>query len=402
MNFIFISPNFPANYWHFCQELKKNGATVLGIGDCPYDDLDRNLRLSMNEYYKVGTLESYDEVYRAVAFFAFKYGKIDWIESNNEYWLEQDAALRTDFHVTTGFQTSDMHRVKYKSAMKEYYRKAGIPAARWYIADTPEGTQAFIDSVGGYPVIIKPDNGVGAGDTHKLKSREELDAFFARKPDEPYICEELVKGVVCSYDAIIGREGQPLFETGNVSPISIMDIVNDAGNCFFYMVKDLPDDVRAMGRKATEVFGVKSRFIHLEFFRLYEDQEGLGKKGDLVGLEVNMRPSGGVSPDMHNFANSTDVYKIWADMVCFDHSDYGQNGQHYFCGFGGRRNGRNFVLSNQEVMEKYGEKLVMAGPVQAALSSAMGDYMFMGRFDTEEEMLDFIREIFAEKAEEQE
>lgn len=33
-NFIFISPNFPTNYWKFCAELKKNGMNVLGIGDC--------------------------------------------------------------------------------------------------------------------------------------------------------------------------------------------------------------------------------------------------------------------------------------------------------------------------------------------------------------------------------
>ena len=32
-NFIFISPNFPTNYWQFCRELKNNGMNVLGIGD---------------------------------------------------------------------------------------------------------------------------------------------------------------------------------------------------------------------------------------------------------------------------------------------------------------------------------------------------------------------------------
>ncbi len=397
MNFIFLSPNFPSNYWHFCQELKKNGATVLGIGDCPYDDLDRNLRLSMNEYYKVNSLENYDEVFRAVAFFTFKYGKIDWLESNNEYWLERDAALRTEFHITTGFQVEDMHKVKYKSAMKEYYAKAGIPAARWHIVDTPEATKKFIKSVGGYPVIVKPDNGVGAGDTHKIKSEEQLDAFFAEKHEEPYICEEMVKGVVCSFDAIINSKGEPIFETGNVSPVSIMDIVNEAGNSFFYMVKNLADDVRDAGHRVVKAFGVKSRFVHLEFFRLTEDMKSLGKAGTIVGLEVNMRPSGGVSPDMYNFANSTDAYKIWADMVCFDASDYGKGGQHYYCGFAGRRAGRNFVLSNEEAQAKYADKLVMVGPVQEALSSAMGNYMFMGRFDTEEEMFAFVKDVFAEK-----
>ena len=36
-NFVFISPNFPTNYWMFCKELKNNGLNVLGIGDQPYD-----------------------------------------------------------------------------------------------------------------------------------------------------------------------------------------------------------------------------------------------------------------------------------------------------------------------------------------------------------------------------
>ena len=36
-NFIFISPNFPTNYWQFCHELKNTGMNVLGIGDQPYD-----------------------------------------------------------------------------------------------------------------------------------------------------------------------------------------------------------------------------------------------------------------------------------------------------------------------------------------------------------------------------
>ena len=32
-NFIFISPNFPTNYWQFCRELKNDGMNVLGIGE---------------------------------------------------------------------------------------------------------------------------------------------------------------------------------------------------------------------------------------------------------------------------------------------------------------------------------------------------------------------------------
>ena len=41
---------------------------------------------------------------------------------------------------------------------------------------------AFIGKVG-YPVIVKPDNGVGASHTYKLKCREDLDYFFSTKDD---------------------------------------------------------------------------------------------------------------------------------------------------------------------------------------------------------------------------
>ena len=86
MNFIFISPNFPHTYWQFCDRLRRNGVNTLGIGDSPYDCLEGSLKSSLTEYYKVDSLENYDEVYRAVAYFAFRYGRIDWIESMNEYW----------------------------------------------------------------------------------------------------------------------------------------------------------------------------------------------------------------------------------------------------------------------------------------------------------------------------
>ena len=100
MNCIFISPNFPEIFWQFCDRLNQNGATVLGIGDAPYDGLKEELRNALTEYYKVDSLEDYDAVFRAVAFFSFKYGKIDWLESNNEHWLANDARLRRDFNIT--------------------------------------------------------------------------------------------------------------------------------------------------------------------------------------------------------------------------------------------------------------------------------------------------------------
>ena len=180
MNFIFLSPNFPKTYHHFTAALKRNGVTTLGIGDEPYDHLSQECKDSLVEYYKVNSLENYDEVYRACAFFAFKYGKIDWMESNNEYWLLRDAQLRTDFNVTTGLRNHNIDGIKYKSCMKEFYAKAGVKTARYHLVSTYEEGMAFIAEVG-YPVIVKPDNGVGAAATYKLKNDDDVRAKMMEK-----------------------------------------------------------------------------------------------------------------------------------------------------------------------------------------------------------------------------
>ena len=395
-NFVFISPNFPMTYWKFCRELKNNGLRVLGIGDCPYNELLQELRDSLDEYYKVSSLENSDEVFKAVAFFTFKYGKIDWLESNNEYWLMRDAWLRTEFNITTGPKLADMDKIKYKSAMKEYYAKAGLPTARWHIVEGLEDALEFAHTVG-YPVVVKPDNGVGAANTYKLQSDEDVQWFMGTKDDNAYIMEEFVNGYVQTFDGIVDSKGEMLFESGNITPLSLMDIVNTAGDSVYYLVKELPEKIRKAGLATVKAFGVRSRFIHLEFFVLNDDQPALGKKGDILGLEVNMRPSGGWSADMFNFANSCDVYKIWADMVAFNTRTVPDAGaEHYYCCYCGRRDGKNFVLDHDAIMAKYGSRMKMAQRVPKALSGAMADMMYMCNCSTEEEKAEYYQSLLQE------
>ena len=305
MNFVFISPNFPHTYWQFCDRLHRNGVNVLGIGDSPYDDLESPLKGALTEYYKVGSLENYDEVYRAVAYFAFRYGEINWIESLNEYWLEQDAKLRTAFHVTTGIQEDKIAVIKEKSRMKQVYFDHGIPSARQHrVSDLPSA-QAFLAEVG-YPVIVKPDIGVGATNTWKLENDADLARFYEEKPAVPYVMEEFVEGEICSYDAISDSHCDILFETMTVWP-PVMDIVLKDLDLRYYTCPEAPEKLRELGRKTVNAFGVASRFVHLEFFRLTKALKGLGEVGYFVALEVNMRPAGGYTPDMMNFSQSVDV-----------------------------------------------------------------------------------------------
>ncbi len=350
----------------------------------------------MRDGYFIPDLSNYDDIYRAVAFFAFKYGKIDWIESNNEFWLEQDARLRTDFHVTTGEQYENIGRIKNKSAMKEYYARAGVPTARLHKITDYDAARQFIGEVG-YPVIVKPDVGVGASDTYKLENEEDLRDFFAKKIEVPYVMEEFVTGDICSYDAIIDADSNPLLESMTVWPPSVMDIVLRQLDLSYYTAAHAPVELKGVGRATVKAFGVRSRFVHLEFFRLTKAKPGLGEVGDFVGLEVNMRPAGGYTPDMIDFAHSTDVYQIWADMVTDNKRKLPDSGQHSCAVYASRRDCHRYVHSHEEILERYGESIVMCERMPEMMVPQMGNQMYTAKVPDEQAVEEFIRFVQEKK-----
>ena len=391
MNYVFISPHFPHTYWQFCDRLHRNGINVLGIGDAPYESLEEPLKAALTEYYRVNSLEDYDQVYRATAFFAFKYGKIDWIESMNEYWLEQDARLRTDFNVTTGIQSDRISFIKEKSLMKKLYLEAGIPTARQHVVTDREGGRAFLKEVG-YPVIVKPDVGVGATHTWKLENDADLEAFYDNLPVAPYVMEEFIQGEICSYDAILDSKCEPLFESMTVWP-PVMDIVNKDLDLMYYTCPDVPEQLRELGRKTVKAFDVERRFVHLEFFRLTKARKGLGKIGDFAALEVNMRPAGGYTPDMMDFAHSTDVYQIYADMVVFDCRKLPESAEHFYCVYASRKDGHTYTRTHEEIMARYGDRMMMQEEMPPMNWPQMGRYMYTARLETFEEAQAFIEYV---------
>ncbi|MCI8810468.1 MAG: carbamoylphosphate synthase large subunit [Oscillibacter sp.] len=393
MNFVFVSPNFPEAYRWFCIRLHENGVNVLGVGDASYDTLHPDLKRTLTEYYRVDSLENYGQVLRALGYFTGQYGKIDWVESNNEYWLELDAALRTDFNITTGLKSDEIWKYKSKMAMKEFYKKAGIPCARYApVTDLAAGL-AFAGEVG-YPIVAKPDNGVGAIATWKLKNEDDMREFFQDPPQVQYLMEEYVSGSVTTYDGICNSKGEVLFAASHITRNSIMDMVNEGVPTYYYVDKDVPADVEAAGKATLKAFHASSRFFHLEFFRLTADKPGLGRVGDLAALEVNMRPAGGFTPDMLNFGQSADVYQIWADMVAFDELRHTYDGPHSYCIYAGRRDENNYVLSLPQLEARCGSHAKLFTRMPDALAGTMGNQVAIACFDTLEEVDAFVHSAF--------
>lgn len=387
MNFVFISPAFPENYYNFCNSLKINNVNVLGIGDTPYEQLTNNVKNSLTEYYKVNSLENYDEVYKAVAFFAFKYGRIDYLESNNEYWLRQDAKLRLDFNIK-GAKPDDVSCFTSKSKMKEFYKLAKVPVARYKFCTDISSDLKFIDEVG-YPVVVKPDVGVGASKTYRISSPKDLETFYKNGFNVPYIIEEYIEGNIVSLDGVCNSQGDIVFCDNEIFPPSIMDIVNENLEVSYYVNKIVPNDIKDIGQRVLKAFNIRQRFFHLEFFRLTKEKKGLGKINDIVALEVNMRPPGGYTPDLINFGQSVNCYQIWADVMCFDKTFVDLNKEKFYAVYVSKRDRLKYKNSYETILEKYKNNITMHGRMTNALADALGNEYYMAKFSTLEEINSF-------------
>ena len=328
-------------------------------------------------------MEDYEQMLRACAFLTFKHGKIDRIESHNEYWLEQDARLRTDFNVF-GIQTETIADVRKKSRMKEIFRKAGIRVARGAVVQTLEEARQLVKELG-FPVCVKPDSGMGAVHTYKISDWDSLSSFFAEKPPIDFILEEFIEGEINTFDGLTDQDGNVVFAS-SFRYGGVMEMVVEQIDVFFHTVRELAPDLVELGKKSIAAFNLRERFFHLEFFRT--------PPGELIALEINVRPPGGMAMDMFNFSNDVSLYDQYARIVTANRFD-AQVHRPYFCAFLGLRERslawRTHLLP--VILTDFGNQIVYHGPVPQVLAIAMGDYAFLIRSPRLEEVEDIAQKI---------
>ena len=388
MNFIFFSPQFPKNSTEFCFHLKEFGVNVLGIGDVDYNLLNDRLKYSLKEYYKVSSMESYDEILRAVGYFTHKFGKIDRFESLNEYWLETEAKIRTDFNIY-GTKIDFVYNLKQKSKMKDFFKKSGVETVRCLSCTNKITSHQFIQEIG-YPIIVKPDLGAGASHTFKFSSDLEFDNFFNNKPSGiEFIIEEYVDGVIYTYDGLVDRYGNIQFAVSHLFEQSIMDVVNTDHNLYYFCLKYILPEVEEAGRKILKSFDVREKFFHIELFKNRKD-------GRIIALEVNMRPPGAWMTDAINFSYDTNIYREWANMVVNNRIDRGYTGK-YFTAYASRKNHKNYANSHQDILNAYKNRIVNHDAIENIFSRAMGNYAYQFRAETFEEVSNFVQFVQSEE-----
>ena len=387
MNFIFISPNFPPIYSHFVKSLHDRGVTVLGIGDARYETLNAELKENLTEYCYCSDMNNLEWMKNTVSYLKNKYGPISYLESNNEYWLENDAQLREFADVINGLRPKDMEAIKYKSKMKANFIKAGCKVARYLLVDTLENCEKFIEEVG-YPVFAKPDNGVGAVATYKITNHDELVNFINTKPNTLYIMEEFIDGYISSFDGICNDESDVVICFNETFPTPIAEVVQKQSDVYYYANCDMPKSFREMGKRVVKTFGIKKRCFHIEFFVLNHAKKGLGKKGDVIALETNMRSPGGNTPDLLSLAFNESYYDVYADVIVKDSTDINPN-KHFISISVARKNGFNYEKSDSEILDIYKDQIKEFGRYAPEIARAMGDRYFFAVFETIDEALAF-------------
>jgi hypothetical protein len=383
MNIVFMSPHFPPNFYNFLVAARQLDVNVLGIGDAPYGALRPELRWALTEYYRVDDMHSYDNLVRACGYFTHHYGKLDRLESHNEYWLEIDARLREDFNIR-GLRPQDMAKVKQKSRMKRIFVDAGIDVPPGALVNSLEEAQALADQLG-YPLVAKPDVGVGAIGTYKIEDDDALAIFWASKSPEPYVMEGFVTGQLHSFDGLTDRNGRIVFYTAHTYRPSIMEVVNEDVDVFARSFRDIPGGLEAAGRQAVAAFNVRERFFHIEFFYM-------AKQDRWIALEMNMRPPGGPMLDVFNYANDIDIYRQWVNVVAFD-AFTASYSRPYYCTFVGRKRHLPHRHSHQEILETLSDLIVHHEPITPIFARAMGHHAYLMRSPdraTLQEGIDFV------------
>lgn len=383
MNYLLVSPNFPISQEFFAKGLKEEGINVLGVGSESYDALSQTLKDNLVEYFRVNDLEDYEEVFRAVAFLTYKHGKIDRIESNNEYWLELDARLREDFNVY-GVKPKQLELTKYKSKMKTMFKEAGARVAKGYAANNKEELNGILKKLE-LPLIAKPDNGVGSANTYKLLTQRDVEEFINEWNEKvSYFFEEFVEnGVLCTYDGLINQYGDIVFETSFIYTQPTLDLVNNGLDYANIIEPNIDPKLKELGQRIVYKFGMRERFFHIEFFRLPD--------GEYIALEYNNRIAGGTCIDLYNYSYNISLYEIYADVV-LDKKIKDIVTNKYTLSLS-RRNRYQYKNSLEDIKAKYSYSIRIITTVPEVFSAAMGNTIIIISVENKEQITEVMNYV---------
>jgi biotin carboxylase len=200
-----------------------------------------------------------------------------------------------------------------KVEMKKILDAAGVRTPRHARATTQQECWNVAERFG-WPLIIKPVAGAGSADTYPLHEPADLDAALKRMGHVPEVSvEEFVVGEEHTHDTVCAN-GNILYE--NVAwyrPTPLQAKLNEWISAQATCLRDIDGAEirigRELGYKVLNALGFRTGFTHMEWFRT--------KNGEAVFGEIGARPPGARLVHLMNYASDIDLFRGWADAVCW-------------------------------------------------------------------------------------
>lgn len=379
MDILYISPEFPPNYSNFVRSLHAEGMRVWAIGEADFYSMPADLRACVRWYVRT-ELKNWRKAEQSIhELLEIKHaqgieGAFDWVESHNEAWLRLEAFINERCDIP-GITLRDIDLLKKKSVMKRIFQEAGLRVARGAVVSTPHEAVRLADELG-YPVILKPNEGVGAGGTHRVDGRAQLEDIFPSLRED-YIMEEFVEAPIVTYDGLTDDTGKVVFENTLIYGEGLIEYARGK-DTFFYVGRRVPQRLTEIGAALVARFGIRKKFFHFEFFVL---------NGDFMPIEINCRPPGGAIIDMMNYSINADLYRAWARMLVRRPLELPTE-KKYFVGFIGRKD-KPHALSHEELIRRLGACLVEYAENPPIYWEVMGRYRYLFRAEEEVQILEF-------------
>ena len=94
---------------------------------------------------------------------------------------------------------------------------------------------------------------------------------------------------------------------------------------------------------------------------------------------------------MMNYAHSTDVYEIWADMITANRRLLPDRNEHCYCAYASRRDFHRYVHTHEDILTRYADKIVMCERMPEMMWPQMGNHMYTAKLSGQAETDEFIR-----------
>lgn len=313
---IFVVPFYKHSAEEFLNPFLHIENVRLGIiTQDPVHHFPEHLRTRM-PIHQVHDITSWEALLHAATAFARHYGKPRRIVAINEQVQLPVAIVRERLEME-GMSVRAIRGFRDKGLMKERFREAGVPCARHVAAHDKASARKFADEVG-FPLCVKPIDGAASQATFKVETKTVLEEILhasAPTTTRPIQIEEFVVGDEHSFEtlSVNGKHRWHSLTHYEPTPLNVMQ--NPWIQWRIYSPKEVAsrkyDDITKAARKALTCLGMETGLTHLEWFRRQD--------GTIAVNEVGARPPGAQIVTLMNRAHDIDLFRIWADMMVWDH-----------------------------------------------------------------------------------